>query len=90
MLARRDVYLTLIARYIGHLEVRMVAHAHGHRIARLILQQGFDFERSIHELVRHLDRMREGKLRHQLRVAPEFQAAGDARGILASSFVTFQ
>ncbi len=79
MLARRHVNFPLIARRVGQLKVRMVAYAHRHGLAGLIFQQGFHFERAAGQPVRHLDRVRKRKLRHEIGVTPEFQAAGDPR-----------
>ena len=56
--------------------MKSVSHWHG--LARLIFQNGLDLERAVRQPVRHLHVVGERKLRHQVRVTPEFQATGHA------------
>ena len=60
----------------------MEADRQWHRLGREIFDRGLDFERSIAQAVRDLDRMRERKLRHPCGVTPQFKPAGDEMRIL--------
>ena len=57
----------------------MIPQRYRHRLGGLVAQRGLDFQHAIFEPIRHLHRVGERELRHQVRIFPEFQAAGDAR-----------
>ena len=65
-----------VARGVAQLEPWMVADRYRHDIIGQIVDLCFYFEYAIAQTMRHRERVRERKLRHPIRMPPEFELGG--------------
>jgi hypothetical protein len=75
----RQMRLPSVPWRIVQPEVRVIPHRDRHRLHPHVLDRRFDLQLAVRQPVRHSQVVREGELRHQLRMPPELDPARHVR-----------